>query len=84
MVRVRHCIAKDVRLILVRFIGVAKFHEVIRPDEHARSVVLVPPVYKLVDSATLHDIGFESLESGFPVHVEMSWMIQRKEGRKGL
>jgi hypothetical protein len=37
-------------------------------------------VYELVVCASLHNVGLESLESGFLVHGEMSWMMQRKEG----
>jgi hypothetical protein len=61
----------------------AKFHEVIRPDGHASSVVLellVLRVYELVVCASLHNVGLESLESGLLVRGEMSWVMQRKEG----
>ena len=41
--------------------------------------IVVPPVYELVDCANLHDVGLESLESGFLVHGEIPWMMERKE-----
>jgi hypothetical protein len=85
-VRVRPSIVEDIQLSLEfrpQNVGVVKFHEVIRPNGHTLSIVIVPPVCELVVCASLHNVGLESLESSFLVHGEMSWMMQSKErGRR--
>ena len=70
---IRHKFVKDYKAPLL-FSGAGALQRYMRTVRSCLYFLEHPPF-----ADVFHNVGFDSLESGFPIHGEMSWMMQRKE-----